>query len=212
MSDTKPLFISIAGIIGAGKSTLAQQLAQTFGLPIYYEPVLENAYLADFYRDMSRYAFSMQIHLLTRRFEQHQQILWSGKGGVQDRTIYEDGIFASLLHSRGHIHSRDYETYLTLSRQMYRFMAAPDLIVYLDVSAEEALRRVRARERDCESGMSLDYLIALRDGYERFIRDIAKTVPVLRVDWSTYQDVDRVAQRIKEEYDAMSMVREVKWY
>ena len=211
-SSTKPLFVSIAGMIGAGKTTLAQQFGREFDLPVYCEPVLDNEYLTDFYRDMSKHAFPMQIHLLTRRFEQQQQILWSGRGGVQDRTIYEDGIFASLLHSRGHIDARDYQTYLTLSQQMYRFMAAPDLIVYLDVSAEEALRRVQVRNRDCESGLTLDYLVALHAEYERFIHDISKRIPVLRVDWNEFQSVEKVAQRMRREYDELSMLRDVKWY
>src|SRR3989338_5750881 len=93
---TEDLFIGIAGIIGAGKSTLARSLAQTMGLPVYYEPVNDHEYLADFYTDMKKYSFSMQVYLLNRRFQQHQQIIWQGRGGVQDRTIYEDSVFAKV--------------------------------------------------------------------------------------------------------------------
>ena len=95
------LFIGIAGLIGAGKTTLADALGQHLGLPVYYEPVADQAYLEDFYRDTARYAFSTQIYLLNRRFQQHQEIIWRGTGGVQDRTIYEDAVFARTLVQQG---------------------------------------------------------------------------------------------------------------
>jgi len=91
------LFIAISGLIGAGKTTLAKALAETMGLPAYYEPVADNEYLADFYADQKTFAFPLQIYLLNARFRQHQQIIWSGRGGVSDRSIYEDQIFAKIL-------------------------------------------------------------------------------------------------------------------
>ena len=112
------LFIGIAGLIGAGKSTLAKSLGEYCGLPVYYEPVKDNEYLADFYRDTKQYAFSMQIYLLNRRFQQHQEIIWKGMGAVQDRTIYEDAIFAKTLVNLGLMEDRDYRTYLDLFKHM----------------------------------------------------------------------------------------------
>ena len=97
MERLNDLFIGIAGMIGAGKSTLATALGAHLDLPVYYEPVKDNAYLADFYRDTAKYAFATQIYLLNRRFQQHQEIIWRGGGGVQDRTIYEDAVFAKML-------------------------------------------------------------------------------------------------------------------
>ena len=116
------LFIGIAGLIGAGKTTLAKALGDHLGLPTYYEPVADQAYLADFYRDTARYAFSTQIYLLNRRFQQHQEIIWRGTGGVQDRTIYEDAVFARTLVQQGLMEERDYATYLQLCRHMSNFM------------------------------------------------------------------------------------------
>ena len=108
------VFISISGMIGAGKSTLATALAKKLNLPVYYEPVIDNVYLEDFYKDMKKYSFPLQVYLLNRRFAQQQQIVWSGKGGIQDRTIYEDSVFARMLRDSGNMDERDYQTYSDL--------------------------------------------------------------------------------------------------
>jgi len=205
------LFIGIAGLIGAGKTTLAEALASHLGLPVYYEPVADQAYLEDFYRDTARYAFSTQIYLLNRRFQQHQEIIWRGTGGVQDRTIYEDAVFARTLVQQGLMEERDYQTYLQLFRHMSNFMCRPNLIVYLDLSPETSLERVRMRNRDVESGISLEYLSALRDNYESFIHDISRLVPVVRVNWEEFRDAETMATVIEKEYLGSSFVRDVHW-
>src|SRR6185369_8058934 len=105
------IFIGIAGMICAGKSTLATSLGQHLGIDCYYEPVADNEYLEDFYRDTARYSFAMQVYLLNRRFQQHQEIIWRGKSAVQDRTIYEDSIFARMLAATGLMDERVYRTY-----------------------------------------------------------------------------------------------------
>jgi len=205
------LFIGIAGMIGAGKSTLASALGQHLGLPVYYEPVQDNEYLADFYRDTPRYAFATQIYLLNRRFQQHQEIIWRGGGGVQDRTIYEDAVFARTLVNLGIMEDRDYRTYLSLFRHMSNFMCRPNVIVYLDVKPERSLERIRTRERDVESGVSLAYLSALYEEYESFLRDISRSVPVIRVDWDQFRDVGDMAAAIEREYLRGSFLRQVTW-
>ncbi len=205
------LFIGIAGLIGAGKTTLAEALAAHLGLPVYYEPVADQAYLEDFYRDTARYAFSTQIYLLNRRFQQHQEIIWRGTGGVQDRTIYEDAVFARTLVQQGLMEERDYQTYLQLFRHMSNFMCRPNLIVYLDLSPETSLERVKMRNRDVESGISLEYLSALRDNYESFIDDISRLVPVVRVNWEEFRDAETMASVIEKEYLGTSFVRNVHW-
>ena len=210
-NSLQDLFIGIAGIIGAGKSTLATALGKHLDLPVYYEPVQDNEYLADFYRDTAKYAFSTQIYLLNRRFQQHQEIIWRGGGGVQDRTIYEDAVFAKTLVDQGLMEERDYRTYLNLFKHMSNFMCRPSVIVYLDVKPERSMERINARSRDVESGISMEYLQALYAGYEEFVASISRTVPVIRVDWDEFHDVEEMARRIQEEYLKGSFLREVHW-
>ena len=205
------LFIGIAGMIGAGKTTLAVALGRHLDLPVYKEPVTDNAYLDDFYRDTAKYAFSTQIYLLNRRFQQHQEIIWRGGGGVQDRTIYEDAVFARTLVDLGLMEPRDYETYLSLFRHMSNFMCRPNVIIYLDVTPERSLERVRMRSRDVESELSLDYLVALYEAYEDFIRDISRSIPVIRVDWDEFRDAEEMASVIEREYLQGSFLRRVTW-
>jgi len=205
------VYISIAGIIGAGKTTLATALAKTLALPVHYEPVSDNVYLEDFYQDMSRYGFPLQIYLLNKRFRQQQQIVWEGRGGVQDRTIYEDAIFAKMLRDDGLMEEREYQTYLSLFNNMSNFMRKPNLIVYLDVSPEESYERIRARSRECESGLPLEYLKKLAAAYENFLEDISKIIPVLRVNWAQFHTPESMARQIQQEYEAMRVIRNVDW-
>jgi deoxyadenosine kinase len=208
---TQDLFIGIAGLIGAGKSTLATALGRHLKLPVYYEPVDDNEYLADFYRDTAKYAFATQIYLLNRRFQQHQEIIWKGGGAVQDRTIYEDAVFAKTLVNQGLLDERDYRTYLQLFRHMSNFMARPHLIVYLDLQPETSMERIRQRSRGVESGIRLEYLRALRDEYEAFIAEISRLIPVIRVDWERFRDAEEMATVIEREYLGSSFVRRVDW-
>ena len=171
-------FIGISGLIGAGKTTLARELGKVLNLPVYYEPIVENEYLEDFYRDMKRYSFSFQIYLLNCRFRQHQQVLWNGTGGIQDRTLYEDSIFAKVLYEDGNMEEREYKTYLNLFRNMSNFMKKNTLIVHLDVKPEESLRRIKLRARGCEVGITVDYLTKLYNAYEEFLKEISKVIPV----------------------------------
>jgi deoxyadenosine kinase len=211
-SDTlQDLFIGIAGLIGAGKSTLATALGQYTGLPVYYEPVAENEYLADFYRDTARYAFATQIYLLNKRFAQHQEIIWRGGGGVQDRTIYEDSVFAKTLVDLGLMDERDYRTYLGLFKHMSNFMCRPNMIVFLGLSPESSLERIRERARGVETGITLDYLRALDKNYQEFIGQISRTVPVIKVSWEQYRTPAEMAEVIHKEYLRGSFLREVRW-
>lgn len=211
MERLNDLFIGIAGMIGAGKSTLATALGAHLDLPVYYEPVKDNAYLADFYRDTAKYAFATQIYLLNRRFQQHQEIIWRGGGGVQDRTIYEDAVFAKMLVQLGLMDQRDYETYLSLFRHMSNFMCRPSMVVYLDVKPERSMERIKLRSRDVESGISLEYLKALYNEYDSFIADISRTVPVIRVDYDQFHSAEEMAAMIEREYLNSSFLREVRW-
>ncbi len=211
-SNGSPLgkaFIGIAGIIGAGKTTLATALAQHLGLDVHYEPVTDNEYLADFYRETKRYSFAMQVYLLNRRFQQHQEIIWRGRGGVQDRTIYEDAIFARTLRDMDLMDSRDYETYVTLFRNLSNFMCRPNVIIYLDVTPEKSMERIKARDRGVESGITLEYLTRLYGNYEEFLHEISRLIPVLRVRWDEFWEVERLAEAVAREYQRGSFLLEV---
>lgn len=202
------LFIGIAGLIGAGKSTLATAVGKHMGLDVYYEPVEDNEYLADFYRDTARYSFATQIYLLNRRFQQHQEIIWRGRPAIQDRTIYEDAIFARMLSETGLMEPRDYRTYLGLFRHMSNFMCRPSCIIYLDVKPERSMERIKSRARGVEQGIQLVYLQALYAEYERFVADISKRIPVIRVDWDQFRDVDEMATVIQREYMQANFMRQ----
>ena len=204
-----PLFIGIAGMIGAGKSTLATALAQHLGIEAYYEPVADNEYLEDFYRDTRNYSFAMQVYLLNRRFQQHQEIIWRGRSAVQDRTIYEDSIFAGMLARTGLMDERDYRTYVQLFRHMSNFMCKPSVIVYLDVTPECSLERIKMRERDVESSIGLDYLRALHQGYQDFVEDVSRVIPVIRVDYERFATAEEMADVIEREYLDHSFLRSV---
>jgi len=160
------VLIGVSGIIGVGKSTLTKSLCKEFKADALYEPVETNLYLKKFYKDIKKYAFPMQVHLLNHRFSQHQQMVWSGNNTVQDRTIYEDVIFAKMLYESGDMSELDFKTYCGLYHNMSNFLHRPDLIVYLDVEPEIALERIKQRSRGCEINMPIEYLRKLKAGYE----------------------------------------------
>eukprot|EP01114_Cavostelium_apophysatum_P014077 TRINITY_DN3555_c0_g1_i1.p1 TRINITY_DN3555_c0_g1~~TRINITY_DN3555_c0_g1_i1.p1 ORF type:complete len:244 (-),score=37.87 TRINITY_DN3555_c0_g1_i1:46-777(-) len=203
------IFIGISGMIGAGKTTLCTALAESLGVPAYYEPVMDNSYLADFYKDQKKYSFPLQIWLLNQRFKQQQQIIWQGKGGVQDRTIYEDSVFAKMLWRSGNMETRDYETYVSLFANMSNFMKKPNIIVHLEVSPEESYERIKMRSRNMESSIPLEYLQELYQGYEEFIDEISRVIPVIKVNYSKFRTAEEMAEVIKREYNQMRLIKPV---
>jgi deoxyadenosine kinase len=156
-----------------------------------------------------RYSFAMQIYLLKRRFQQHQEIIWRGSGGVQDRTIYEDAIFAKTLRDMALMDPRDYETYVSLFRNLSNFMCRPNVIIYLDVAPETSMERIRERDRDCESRIDVAYLARLKENYEEFIGEISRLIPVIRVRWDEFVQVDRLADAVSREYQRAGFLREI---
>lgn len=202
-------FIGISGVIGAGKTTLAASLSKALSLPVYHEGVIDNEYLKDFYADMKKYAFPLQVYLLNKRFRQHQQIIWQGQGGVQDRTIYEDSIFAKMLKDSNLMDERDYRCYLELFNNMANFMRKPTLIVHLDVSPEDSLKRIKLRGRIMEQSITLEYLQNLHRAYDEFLTDISKVIPVIKVNWSEFKTPEDMAILIKDEWTKLSNIRKV---
>jgi len=164
------MHIAIAGNIGSGKTTLAGLLAKHYGWEVHYEKVDENPYLIDFYEDMQRWSFNLQIYFLNTRFNQILKIKNSGKTIIQDRTIYEDAhIFAPNLHSMGLMSTRDFETYFSLFNLMTSLLDPPDLILYLRASVPTLVNQIQKRGRDYENNIRLDYLKKLNDRYDSWI-------------------------------------------
>lgn len=172
MNEPKPTIkhVAIAGNIGAGKTTLCSKLARHFNWETHFESTDDNPYLADFYHDMQRWSFNLQIYFLNNRYQQVLEILQGERTVIQDRTIYEDAyIFAPNLHDMGLMTSRDFENYFSLFQTMSSQIQAPDLLIYLRASIPTLVSHIQSRGRDYEGSMSLDYLKRLNDRYEQWI-------------------------------------------
>ncbi|MFA8434173.1 MAG: deoxynucleoside kinase [Marinifilaceae bacterium] len=164
------MHIAVAGNIGAGKTTLTGLLAKHYGWEAHYEDVDDNPYLNDFYDDMQRWSFALQIYFLNSRFNQVQDIRRSGKHIIQDRTIYEDAaIFAPNLRSMSLMAQRDYDNYQSLFKLMSSLVQPPDLLVYLRATIPTLVNHIQERGRDYENTIRLDYLKRLNERYEAWI-------------------------------------------
>ncbi|MCX6079665.1 MAG: deoxynucleoside kinase [Chloroflexi bacterium] len=183
-------FVAIAGNIGVGKSTLVDLLCTKMGWEPFYEPVTENPYLADFYKDMSAWAFHSQVFFLTHRLRAHHLIASHPTSVIQDRSVYEDAeIFAQNLFLQGYIQPRDYATYRELYDMVLQFLPPPDLVIYLRASVPTLLCRISGRGRDYERSITPGYLSGLNLLYENWINGFT-LCPVLTVP---ADDVDYVA-------------------
>ena len=169
------MHIAIAGNIGAGKTTLTQLLAKHYKWEAQLEDVVDNPYLDDFYNQMERWSFNLQVYFLNSRFRQVLQIRKSGKDIIQDRTIYEDAnIFAPNLHAMGLMTNRDFENYSSLFNLMESLVEAPDLLIYLRSSIPNLVSQIQKRGRDYENSISIDYLSRLNERYEAWIHNYKK--------------------------------------
>lgn len=193
-------FIGIAGNIGVGKTTFTDILAKRFGWEPYYESVIDNPYLEEFYHDMSRWSFHLQIYFLHHRFRTHVEMSKHTGGAVQDRTIYEDvEIFARNLYEMGNMSQRDWENYYDLFQIMTSFLQGPDLIIYLKASTDSLLSRIRSRDRSFERSIDPEYLHRLNIYYGRWIDRIKDTDSILVVDTdglNVFDDTTRVEEII----------------
>lgn len=166
------MHIAVAGNIGSGKTTLTNMLSNHYGWRPHFEAVDDNPYLADFYNDMQRWSFNLQIYFLNTRFKDVVEILKSEETVIQDRTIYEDAcIFAKNLHRMGLMSTRDFENYNSLFSLMLSLVKPPDLLIYLRSSVPNLVNHIQKRGREYEAGIRLDYLQGLNNLYEKWIEN-----------------------------------------
>ena len=164
------MHIAVAGNIGAGKTTLTKMLAKHYQWHPEFESVDDNPYLADFYGDMKKWAFHLQVYFLNSRFEQINKVRLGNNAVIQDRTIYEDAhIFAKSLHKQGFFEERDYQNYRTLFDSMMQFVTPPDLLIYLRSDISKLVHNIEVRGRDYENTIRIDYLKGLNEHYEDWI-------------------------------------------
>ena len=203
------MHVAIAGNIGAGKTTLTKLLAKHYKWEAQLEDVVDNPYLDDFYNQMERWSFNLQVYFLNSRFRQVNQIQQSGKSIIQDRTIYEDAyIFAPNLHAMGLMTNRDFENYSSLFKLMESFVKGPDLLIYLRSSIPNLVAQIHKRGRDYENSISIDYLSRLNERYEAWITKYDKgnllIIDVDNLDFvSNPEDLGGIINKIDAEINGL---------
>lgn len=205
------MHIAIAGNIGAGKTTLTELLAKHYKWDPQYEDVVQNPYLDDFYAEMERWSFNLQVYFLNSRFRQILDIHNSKNTVIQDRTIYEDAhIFAPNLHAMGLMTHRDFENYSSLFQLMESLVKGPDLLIYLRSSIPNLVNQIHKRGRVYENSISIEYLSRLNERYEAWIHDYNKNnLIILEVDDLNFvdrsEDLQQVIQTIDSKLENMKM-------
>jgi len=203
METRTSLFVAVAGNIGAGKSSLTRLLASRFKWNPYFESVDDNPYLQDFYGDMKRWSFHLQMYFLANRFKSHKKMIESGMSVIQDRTIYEDAeIFAKNLYEIGKMDQRDYDNYVSLFHVMMEYLKPPDLLIYLKATVDTLVHQIMQRGRGYEQNIPREYLEQLNRHYETWIGNY-KLGPVLVIP---SDDLDFVS----EKRDLDSIIAKVK--
>jgi len=196
-------YIAVAGNIGSGKTTLVSILSKHMGWKPYYDEIHKNPYISDFYRDMGRWAFSLQVYFLQKRLQQIYQIMEEKVPVIQDRTIYEDAyIFCPTLYEMGYITDNDYKTYLNLFQTVIKTVRPPDLIIYLKAKEQTLLTNILKRGRIWESNISISYIKKLNDKYEEWVRSFKECrilpIPVDNRDFENErEDIEWVVREVK---------------
>jgi deoxyadenosine/deoxycytidine kinase len=206
-------YIVVAGNIGVGKSTLVQLLCGRLGWDPFYEPVAENPYLADFYRDMNTWSFHSQVFFLSHRLKIQHAIIRHPGSVIQDRSIYEDAeIFALNLFLQGHLSQRDYDTYWSMYEALTQFLPPPDLVIYLRASVPTLRQRIAQRSRDYEQSISTEYLERLNELYRQWIDHFTVcpvlTVPADDLDYVAHpRHLDLIVNKVQEKLTGKEVVR-----
>ena len=203
-NSNEAMHIAIAGNIGSGKTTLAGLLSKHYNWDAHYEDVDDNPYLHDFYEEMQRWSFNLQIYFLNSRLNQILDIRKSGKTIIQDRTIYEDAyIFAPNLHSMGLMSTRDFENYFTLFNLMTSLIQPPDLLIYLRATVPTLVNQIQKRGRDYENSIRLDYLKRLNERYEAWIASYnLGNILIIDVDNLNFTEAKEDLRSIIDKIDA----------
>jgi deoxyadenosine/deoxycytidine kinase len=201
-------FITISGNIGAGKSSLTKMLSEKLGWIPFYESVEDNPYLEDFYNDMKKWSFHLQIYFLSKRFNDSHSILKLNESVILDRTLYEDGeIFARNLYELGNMSERDYKNYKQLYNILINYLPKPDLMIYLRSDVDFLLQRIKKRSRDFEASIPKEYLLRLNNYYEEWISKYKISdlliIDVKKYDYVNNSDdlnfvVNQIMERIKK--------------
>ena len=203
------MHIAIAGNIGSGKTTLTRLLAKHYNWDPHFEDVDDNPYLNDFYHEMERWSFNLQIYFLNSRFKQVTDIRESGKTVIQDRTIYEDAnIFAPNLHDMGLMTKRDYDNYQSLFSLMESFVQAPDLLIYLRADISTLVSQIHKRGREYENTISIEYLSRLNERYEAWITSYNKgnllIIDVDNIDFvNNPEDLGGIIDRVESQINGL---------
>jgi len=213
-SPRRKVFVAVAGNIGAGKSSLTRLLSERFGWKPYFESVDDNPYLSDFYADMKRWSFTLQVYFLSNRFRSHKAIVEGPHSVILDRAIYEDAeIFTRNLHEIGMMDLRDYRNYIALYEVMTEYLRAPDLMIYLRAGVDTLLKQIRLRGRDFEQSIRREYLEQLNRHYESWMNRYSLG-PLLVVESDTLdfvnrpEDLEKIAGMIEQKL-ALARTRRV---
>ena len=214
--SSQKIFIAIAGNIGTGKTTLTNMLSRRFGWEAHFEVVADNPYLSDFYDDMSRWSFPLQIFFLNHRFKAHQRVTEGANSAIQDRSIYEDAnIFARNLYEQKLMSERDYRNYLDLYQSMIAFLSPPDLVIYLKKSLPKLKEQITLRGRDYEKNIPDDYLANLNRYYDDWMLnyDLGKKL-VIESDHLNFlknpEDFEGICQKLVSALDQRDLFLDSK--
>ena len=197
------MHIAIAGNIGSGKTTLTKMLAKRYGWTPRFEPVDNNPYLDDFYHDMNRWSFNLQVYFLNKRFKEVVEISQSDENIIQDRTIFEDAkIFAPNLHDQGYMSDRDFENYSDLFDLMMSLVKLPQLMIYIRSSIPTLVKHIEKRGRSFEKSIRIDYLTGLQQRYEDWIKNYKGELIIIDGDKLSFEDTPEDFRKVTDMIDA----------